>query len=278
VDSSRHLLEEHKHRLALALGEGPFPILGDPTRLEQVLSNLLHNAVRYTPPGGEIELSLQREAGSAVLRVRDNGIGIRPELLERVFDAFQQGDRVPGSVQEGLGLGLTLVKDLVALHDGSVAAFSSGPGSGSEFVVRLPLAPDEACAARASVGPALATTPKRVLVVDDNRDAGETLAMLVRLAGHEARVAHDGAAALELFRASRPDIVLLDIELPHGMSGHEVALRIAREPGAERVMLVAVTGYGQQEDRERSREAGFHLHLVKPVDPRELERVLASSQ
>src|SRR5262249_6884909 len=188
---------------------------GDPTRLQQIVSNLLNNAARYTPGGGEIDLVLERDGTEVLLRVRDSGIGIEPRLRERVFEPFVQAGRVPGSVHEGLGLGLTLVKELVELHGGTVAVESDGPGLGSEFVVRLPL--DRARAAVPSAAAPAAAPPsraKRVLVVDDNVDSADTLARLLSLDGHQIEVAHDGRDALDKFRALRPDVVLMDIELP----------------------------------------------------------------
>jgi PAS domain S-box-containing protein len=277
LEANRALFDERRHRVAVELPAEALAMEGDPTRLEQVAANLLNNAARYTKPGGEVAVSLASEGGTAVLRVRDNGIGIRPELLQRVFDPFLQADRVPGSVQEGLGLGLTLVKELVEMHGGTVEARSAGPGRGSEFVVRLPLGARAQPASTPSAAPAaVRAARKRILVVDDNRDSAETLALLMRLAGHDTAVAFDGRQALAEFRARRPDVVLLDIELPDGVNGYEVALRLAQEPGADGVVWVAVTGYGQPEDQQRSRAAGFRYHLVKPVDPKELARVLAS--
>jgi two-component system CheB/CheR fusion protein len=283
VEANRPFVDERRHRLTRSMPEGPLRVVGDPTRLEQIVSNLLNNAVRYTPAGGEIALALERAGDEAIVRVRDSGIGIKPELLPRVFEAFVQADRVAGSVHEGLGLGLTLVKKIAELHGGSVAAASAGPGLGSEFVVRFPLdragaeptapAPERTDAARGILRP-VPRQQRRILVVDDNRDSAETLAMMLSFHGHETTVAQDGHDALAKFRARRPDFVFLDIELPNGMSGHEVALCMAREPGAEGVRLVAVTGYGQPEDRERSRAAGFHSHLVKPVEIEELLRVM----
>jgi two-component system CheB/CheR fusion protein len=270
-------LEERSHRVEVAVAPEPLLLHADPVRVQQILTNLLTNAAKYTPPGGRISLRVTREGGEAVIRVRDDGIGIRPEMLRRIFEMFTQADRVAGRLSEGLGLGLPLVKSLAELHGGTVEAHSDGPGKGSEFVVRLPLTVD---GGRWTVdggkrpSPSIVYRPPsthRILVVDDNRDAVESLAMLLRLDGHEVRVAHDGPRALEAAAAFAPQVVLLDIGMP-GMSGYEVARRLRADGGPACPLLVAMTGYGQDEDRRRSREAGFDHHLVKPV---EFEVVLA---
>jgi len=250
----------------------PVWVSADPTRLEQVLTNLLANAVKYTPAGGGIVVSVHPEGQHAVLRVRDSGVGIRPELLPRVFDLFVQGDRSLERSGGGLGIGLTLVRHLVELHGGTVEASSSGPGRGSTFTVRLPAlaaAPESAEAARPpSAGPA-----RRVLVIEDNDDARETLRNVLQLLGHEVHEACDGDAGVAEARRLMPDVALIDIGLP-GIDGYEVARRIRADvPGAR---LVAVTGYGQPDDLERARAAGFDVHLVKPVDPQQLQQVLAA--
>jgi CheY-like chemotaxis protein len=244
--------------------------------MEQVFSNLLANAARYTPPGGAISVRMEQEAGEAVVRVRDNGIGIPPEMIERVFELFTQADALPGSVHQGLGIGLTLVRRLVALHGGRVASRSAGRGQGSEFEVRLPLV--TASASKAT--PPIAAPPvpmraagRRILIVDDNADSVETLALVLRRGGNDVRTAHDGPSALEAAGVSAPEVVLLDIGLP-GMSGYEVARKLRSAHGPQ-PMLIALTGYGQPEDRRRSVEAGFDLHLVKPVDLDLLDRALA---
>jgi signal transduction histidine kinase len=271
LERVRPQLEERQHVLAVATPEQPLPLEADPARLEQVFTNLLSNAGKYTPLGGHIGLSAAREGSEAVVRVRDNGIGIQPELLGRVFEMFQQADRVPGRVSEGLGLGLALVRRLVELHGGTVAAFSDGPGTGSEFVVRLPLAeqtkpalPRDTDRQPAGAGPA--RRPLRVLVVDDNVDGARSLAMLLGVLGHEVRIGHDGPQALEAAACFRPEVVLLDIGLPRGMDGYEVARRLRAQPGLEQTLLVALTGYGGEEDRARAGQAGFSAHFVKPVD------------
>ncbi len=280
VDSHRPLLEEHGHRLGLALPSEPIALQADPTRLEQILFNLLSNAAKYTPAPGNIELSVARDGAEAVIRVRDDGIGIRPEMLGRVFEPFAQADRVPERVQEGLGVGLTLVRSLAGLHGGSVGAASDGPGRGSEFVVRLPsLPPREKPGRPATVeapAPGAGRRRLRVLVVDDNEDSAESLGILLRMEGHDVRLAHDGPSALVTAREHRPEVVLLDIGLPAGMDGYEVARRMRPEPGFESSLIVAVTGFGQEEDRRRAAHAGFDAHLVKPVDLKQLARLLTS--
>jgi YD repeat-containing protein len=249
--------------------------MGDETRLHQALSNLLNNAARYTPDGGEIEVSLATDGDEAVLRVRDNGIGIRGEDLQRIFEAFTQADRIPGRLHEGLGIGLTLARQLAEMHGGTIRARSAGPDAGSEFELRLPLArrePDPAPdPTRAGPVPALR---RRVLVVDDNRDSADTLVSLLRAAGHQTEVAYDGRGALASFRDRLPEVVLLDIELPGGLDGHQVARLMREAAGDVRVRLVAVTGRGSAEDRLHSEAAGFDLHVVKPLDPGDLERIV----
>jgi signal transduction histidine kinase/integral membrane sensor domain MASE1 len=278
VDAIQPLLDERGHRLRLSLPPEPIAADADPTRLEQVLTNLLSNAVKFTPGRGTIELSVAREGAEAVIRVRDDGIGIRPEMLDRIFESFAQADRLPEHVQEGLGLGLTLARSLVELHGGTVTAESEGPGQGSEFVVRLPCLPAVQKPAPPAAVPTTraATRRRRVMVVDDNLDSAESLAVLLQMAGHEVQMAHDGPSALALARKYRPEIVLLDIGLPAGMDGYEVAQRLRPDAGPGGVVLVALTGYGQDEDRRRAAQAGFDHHLVKPVDAGHLTRLLGT--
>jgi PAS domain S-box-containing protein len=274
VEISKPLIDDKEHALAIALPERTLPIEGDPTRLTQVFANLLNNAAKYTDKGGHIGLEASVEGSEAVVRVRDDGMGMSAELLEHAFDLFTQADRSLDRAQGGLGIGLTLVKSLVQMHGGSVAATSAGQGRGSELVVRLPLSlPQENADIAAPVN---ANAPRlvRALVVDDNVDAADSLALLLEMLGHEIRVAHDGPSALAMALSSRPDIVLLDIGLP-GMDGYEVATRL-RSSGLESTVLVALTGYGREEDMQRSREAGFDHHLVKPVDIATLQKVMAS--
>jgi PAS domain S-box-containing protein len=274
VESTRSQVEDRGHTLVVALDDPRLAVHGDPHRLDQIVTNLLDNAAKYTPPGGRIEVRVAPDGETLVLRVRDSGVGIAPGLLPHVFDLFMQGDRSLHRGEGGLGLGLTIVRKLVELHGGRVEARSGGAGQGSEFVVTLPtLTASEAelmpsAAALAPAGHA------RVLLVEDNVDAADSLTILLELLGHEVRVVYDGLAALDAVRAGLPDVVLLDIGLP-GLDGYEVARRIRRLAGAERVVLIALTGYGRDEDRARTQAAGFDLHLVKPVDPEALQGVVA---
>jgi CheY-like chemotaxis protein/nitrogen-specific signal transduction histidine kinase len=305
VESSRPLLDAAGHALTVTLPPRPVVLDADPTRLAQVLLNLLNNAAKYTPPGGRVWLTASVVASDQWLvaredkapaplatshqslttleiRVRDTGVGIPAEMLPRVFDMFTQVDRSLERAQGGLGIGLSLVRGLVELHGGTVEAHSAGAGRGSEFVVRLPLpaqAPAEPAPAADAAPPGGNGTGRRrrVLVVDDNADAAESLAMLLGLLGYEVRTAHDGPAALREAAAFRPDVALLDIGMP-GMSGHDVARRLRQTPGLDGLLLVAMTGWGQDEDRRRSREAGFNHHLVKPVDAAALHQLLAESE
>jgi len=251
---------------------------GDPARLEQVVGNLLGNAARYTNPGGRIELCVERDGKDAVLRVRDNGIGIAPDVLPRIFDLFVQAGREQERAVGGLGIGLAVVRDLVALHGGRVEAHSEGPGRGAEFVVHLPCldgASEAGARASAAGGELRDRHGLRVLVVEDNVDAAEGLMMLLEVFGHRARVACDGPSALEAARAEVPDLMLVDIGLP-GIDGYEVARRARQVPELRDVPLVALTGYGQDEDRRRALEAGFDHHLTKPVDPARLRKLVAT--
>jgi two-component system CheB/CheR fusion protein len=251
--------------------------MGDVTRLSQVLQNLLHNAAKYTPDGGKIVLSGSREGDQAVMRVRDSGVGIAPELLTRIFDIFTQGHRTLDRSDGGLGIGLTLVRRLVILHGGSVEAYSEGLGKGSEFVVRLPSLEVGASADSREEAPTSAAIDavRRVLVVDDNVDSLESMALLVRHFGHDVRVAHNGSQAVSTAAETIPEVILLDIGLP-GMDGYEVARRIRAIPGLQPCRIIAMTGYGQETDRVRSRLAGFDDHLVKPVEPETLRKILRS--
>jgi PAS domain S-box-containing protein len=280
VETTQPIIKERSHTLTVTAPEQPVWLDGDPVRLEQILGNLLTNAARYTEPGGRIFVTAEREGEQAVVRVQDSGIGIRPEMLTHIFDMFTQADRVPGRVHEGLGIGLTLVKSLVEMHGGSVEALSAGPGKGSEFVVRLPVAqqPEASVAEEAERAQESEARgrPLRILVVDDNEDAAESLSMLLTLYGHDVRTAPDGPAALEQARAWVPEVILLDIGLPKGMSGYDVARRIRADPRISGARLVALSGFGQDEDRRKSREAGFDHHLTKPAEPDVLEALIAS--
>jgi CheY-like chemotaxis protein len=277
VEASRPLIEDYHHHLTIALPDHPVPLEVDPARMAQVLSNLLNNAAKYTDEGGEIALIAEREGREVVIRVRDNGTGIAPELLPHIFDMFTQADQTLSRSRGGLGIGLTLVRSLVEMHNGWVTASSAGPGLGSEFTIRLPISPEAPAEPPVdeSSGPdAVPRLPRRrILVVDDNRSNATSLGVLLRTLGQDVEMAYDGPAALELVRRRRPDLVLLDIGLP-GMDGYEVARRCREDEGLRRITLVAMTGYGKDEDRRRSQEAGFNAHLVKPVDLGDLQMIL----
>jgi signal transduction histidine kinase/DNA-binding response OmpR family regulator len=274
VETSRPLIEAHRHLLTVTMPPEVLRLEADPARLAQVLTNLLNNAAKYTPDGGRIGVSVERDQGEVVFRVRDTGAGIPREMLGKVFDLFTQMDHSLDRAQGGLGVGLTLVRSLVEMHGGTVQAHSEGPGRGSEFVVRLPLLAVGEPRNDADRGKHEApASPCKVLVVDDNRDAADSLALLLRFDRHDVRIVHDGAAALETARLFVPDVVLLDIGLP-GLDGYNVARRLREQPGTRDALLVAVSGYGGEEDRLRSRQAGFDHHLVKPIDLRDLQRVL----
>lgn len=281
VQTSRPALDAREHELSLSLPSYPLLLQGDPTRLEQVITNLLTNAAKYTDAGGSIRVAAGIEEEMAVIRVRDSGRGIPKEMLPRIFDLFTQVDPTLDRTQGGLGLGLTLVRRLAEMHGGTVSVASDGPGHGSEFTVRLPLLRTEASGADPSVASAALsrTTAKqtlRVLIVDDNQDAAETLAELLQMWGHQVHLAHEGRSAIDAALTFEPDLVLLDIGLPV-MDGYEVARRLRNHAG-DRLRLVAVTGYGQETDRRRAQAAGFQHHLVKPVDLEELRSLLATSE
>lgn len=267
VEVVRPLVEQRRHEITVALARGPLRVEADPARLEQVLVNLLTNAAKYMDEGGRIRLAARREKRDILIRVQDTGIGIAPEMLPRVFDLYAQVDHARDHSQGGLGIGLTLVQRLVAMHGGSVSVASEGLGRGSEFTVRLPAAKEKATAApkpeAASHEPP--RTGLTILVVDDSRDTALALAKLLKRAGHEVEVAHDGPTALQMARDRRPRVVLLDIGLP-GLDGYQVAAELRRTEGLEEAVLVAVSGYGQEQDRARSRAAGFDHHLIKPVN------------
>lgn len=279
VEASRPLIDSRGHRLTVVAPPEPLLIEGDLTRLSQTLTNLLNNAAKYTPEGGEIWLTAGKEDGMAVIRVRDTGVGIPADLLPDIFDLFTQGERGLDRSEGGLGIGLTLAQRLVKLHGGSIEALSEGPGRGSELVVRLPLAAAPAHSSLSSRGPAERRPEgfRRVLVVDDNRDAAESLEILLSLWGHQARSAQDGPRALALVADFEPEIILLDIGLP-GMDGYEVARQIRALPAGRNALIVAVTGYGRSSDRLQSQEAGFDHHLVKPVQPEVLQELIASAK
>jgi signal transduction histidine kinase/ActR/RegA family two-component response regulator len=266
VEQVMPVVQARKHRLTLDVAPQPMPVCGDRTRLIQVAANLLNNAAKYTPGGGELVVSLEQQGEDAVLQVRDNGLGIGADLLPVVFDLFTQAQRTPDRAQGGLGLGLALVRKLVELHEGSVEAHSDGPGKGSRFTVRLPLRPP---AQATEAAPAVAAAPaavrsQRILVVDDNVDAASTLGMVLETAGHRVTIEHSAHAALSAAANDSFELILLDIGLPD-MSGHALAGALKQLPGCAASVLVAVSGYGQEQDRRMSEQAGFAAHLVKPV-------------
>jgi len=297
VETVHPLLDEYKHQLTLELPEPGVKIFGDTTRLTQAIANVLGNAAKYTDKGGQIALSAVAHANDVEIYVRDNGIGIRPDMLPHVFELFTQLDRDDGRAQGGLGIGLALVQRLVQMHGGDVSATSGGPGMGSEFVIRLPRLRDEEDPVEVEEPPAAAggeipsgsdmaavVTPlvtasaaqmvRRILIADDNNDALESLATLLQLSGHEVYTATNGGTALQSVERHLPEVVLLDIGMPL-LDGYEVARRIRAQPWGQRITLVALTGWGQDSDRRRSREAGFDSHLVKPLDLETLTDLLA---
>lgn len=276
VETSLPLIEAHRHKLDISIPDEPLQLRADAARLSQILSNLLNNAAKYTPNGGTIGLEVALEQGEAVFRVRDSGIGISKEMLGKVFDLFTQVDRSLDRSQGGLGIGLTLVKRLVEAHGGKVEAFSGGVNQGTEFVVRIPAV--QTIAAKRSTEEVMSVqmesgTSRKILVVDDNIDAAKGLGLFLKLNGHEVRIAHDGHEALEQVGVFVPDVVLLDIGLP-GMDGYAVAKAIRGNPTLTALKLIAVSGYGQDEDRQRSEDAGFNFHLVKPVEHEALSELI----
>jgi PAS domain S-box-containing protein len=279
VETVQPLVDAQGHQLSVRMASDSLLLEGDPVRLAQVVGNLLTNAAKYTERNGRIWLTAERDGEMAVLRVRDNGIGIAPHMLPRIFELFVQVDHASTKAQGGLGIGLTLVKNLVEMHNGIVQARSEGLGQGCEFVVHLPLVAqamdqDNGPEAGAQADQLPPRSGKRLLVVDDNKDAADSLAMLLRLQRHEVRVAYSGMAALEMTKTYTPDVVFLDIGMP-GMDGYEAGRRIREQPGLGKIVLAALTGWGQQEDRRRTAEAGFDHHLVKPPEPHILEWLLA---
>lgn len=277
VETSQPLIAAAGHQLAVSLPAEPITVNADPVRLSQVIANLLNNSAKYTEAGGQIWLTVRREPKDVVISVRDTGIGIAPEKLPDVFQLFTQVDRQAGRAQGGLGIGLTLVKSLTEMHGGEVRAHSPGLGQGSEFVVRLPLAAEQMGTKkpRAEDRPRSGLTPRRILVVDDNRDAAVSMSMLLECLGSEVRVAFNGPDALEAIAEYRPAVILLDIGMP-GMDGYEVARRIRQQGDFDDVTLIALTGWGQEDDRRRSHSAGFDYHLTKPADISTLKALLVS--
>jgi PAS domain S-box-containing protein len=277
VETSRPLIEQCGHELTVTLPPQPIYLSGDLVRLSQVFLNLLNNAAKYTERGGRIWLSAEQQGSEVVVRVEDTGVGIPPEKLPRLFDIFFQVDRTLERAQGGLGIGLSLVRRLVELHGGAVEARSEGVGKGSEFSVRLPVLverPKPSPAQESIGGVTKATTARRILLVDDNRDSADSLAMLLRLSGNEVHTAYDGLEGVEAAEQFRPEVVLLDIGMPK-LSGEDACRRIRSEPWGTDMLLIALTGWGQEEDRRRCMQAGFDYHIMKPVDPDALIKLLA---
>ena len=276
LEAARPLIEASRHELTASLASEPLEIDGDPTRLEQVVSNLLNNAAKYTEPAGRINLTVSRKEGSAELRIRDSGVGISPEMQEKIFDLFVQADQSLDRARGGLGIGLTLVQRLVEFHNGTISVSSEGSDKGSEFIVRIPLI-DEA--APPSVQPALAASPRprrlRILIVDDNRDSARTLSKILELDGHQVGCTFDGLSVNNHVTQQKPDVVLLDIGLP-GIDGYQVAQQLRQIYKPSELMLIAVTGYGGDLNYARAQFAGFDHFLVKPVNLSALKEKLAS--
>lgn len=275
VQSTRSIVEQRGHRLTVTIPPEPIEVVADTMRLTQVFVNLLHNAAKYTPQGGHIELTAWREGNVAVLRVKDNGVGLAADKLPFIFGIFYQAERMYEQGQGGLGIGLTLAKRLVEMHGGTIEARSAGLNQGSEFIVRLPVSLEESWPVPPKQRSLQSTISRRILVVDDYPNAAETLARLLRRMGHEAYTALDGLEGVEAAERWRPDIVLLDIGMPR-LNGCEAAARIRAQSWGQQIVLVALTGWGQAEDRRRTQAAGFDVHLVKPLDHAKLVSVLES--
>ena len=277
VEAARPLLDGKNHHLAVSLPQEPVVLDADPLRLSQILSNLLTNAAKYSDPGSHIEIIGTVQDQSLTIAIQDDGIGIDASAIGSIFEMFSQVEGVMGRSDGGLGIGLALVKGLTELHGGTIEARSPGLGYGSEFIVRLPLSPLYPVTSAQVADPGPPPTRSRILIADDNRDAADSLSMLLELAGHEVRVAHLGRAALSLAQAFRPDVALLDIGMPD-MSGYEVAQQLRREPWGQAILLIALTGWGQEKDRQHALEAGFNQHMTKPIDLAQLETLIASSR
>jgi CheY-like chemotaxis protein len=276
VEGVREKAESARLTLEADVDAEPIWVHGDPTRLEQVLTNLLTNAIKFTPEGGRVSVSAGSDRSHAVVTVRDTGVGMPPALVPRVFDLFVQGDRSLDRSRSGLGIGLALVRQIVAMHGGTVTAESAGPDRGSTFTMRLPLAPQEVRPEEeppAASPVAAATARRRVLVVDDQRDVADSLAVLIEGLGHEVHVAYDAAAALALVRRVPVDVVIADIGMP-GVSGYDLAATVRGDPALAHLHLIALTGYGRDEDHARVVSAGFDLHLTKPVADGALQTAL----
>jgi PAS domain S-box-containing protein len=275
VEASRPLVDAAGHELRVVLPNEPIILHADPARLAQVFGNLLNNSCKYTSPGGVISISAVRDGGDVLVSVRDNGTGIPPDKIDRIFDMFTQVDRPLERAQGGLGIGLTLVKRLVEMHGGSIEAKSDGQGKGSEFVVRLPVLEKAAGVAVTGAEQPAPVQSRRILIVDDNKDSAESLSMLLQITGNETFMAHDGVEAIRAAEKHRPEVMLLDIGMPD-MNGHDVCRHVREQPWGKDIVTIALTGWGQEEDRRKSHEAGFDGHLVKPVDYNALQELLGS--
>jgi PAS domain S-box-containing protein len=275
ADTSDPVIASKHHQLRIELADAPMIVKGDPVRLVQVVANLLNNAAKYTPDSGQIALLLRRDESEGVITVRDSGLGIPDDMLPRVFDMFTQVDQSLHRAQGGLGIGLALARSLVELHGGRISAHSRGAEQGSEFTVRLPLVGADGPHVDPVDRPRPSAAPRRVLVVDDNRDAADSLVLILATMGAEARSAYNGPSALELVRSWAPTTVLLDLGMP-GMDGYVVAYRIRQDPSIRAVRLIALTGWGSADDRRHTAAAGFDDHWVKPVDPVQLQEMLRS--
>jgi CheY-like chemotaxis protein/two-component sensor histidine kinase len=276
VEVARPLVDAARHHLTVEIPDEPIYLNADGARLAQLFGNLLNNSCKYTRPEGTISLSARRVGDEVEVTVKDNGAGIPQDKLDSIFDMFMQVDGTSEHSQGGLGIGLTLVKRLTEMHGGSIEARSAGEGQGSEFIVRLPVLSQEEVAAQH--GPDVASESqqqRRVLIVDDNQDSADSLAMLMQITGNKTYMAHDGVEAVEAVEKYRPEVVLLDIGLP-GLDGHEVCRRVREQPWGKDIVVIALTGWGQEDDRRKSEEAGFDGHLVKPVDYDKLLELLAS--
>jgi CheY-like chemotaxis protein len=273
IETSQPLLAERQHQFVARIPERSIVVDADMTRLSQVFWNLLNNAAKYTPNGGRIELEVTLADASVAIRVRDNGFGIPPAMQARIFDIFTQVDRELEKSQGGLGIGLSIAQRLVEMHGGTIEVASAGSGTGSEFTVRLPAAIGASPEAAGNL--ATARTRRRVLIADDNTDSAETLAMMLEVFGNEVRIAHDGEEAVALAASFHPEAILLDIGMPR-LDGYQACERIRLQQGPAHPVIVALTGWGHDEDRERAFNAGFDHHMVKPVDPAELEKMIAA--
>jgi CheY-like chemotaxis protein len=276
IESSRPLIESSGHHLTVVFPPQPTYVHGDRTRLAQVFTNLLNNSARYTLRGGQIRLRIEQQGDQVVVSLKDNGIGIPPQRLPRIFDMFSATDPARENAQSGLGIGLSLVRAVVEMHGGKVEAHSAGCGTGSEFIVRLPAAqlPLRPVEPEPGEEDIESGACYRILVVDDNVDSALSLTLMLKMMGHETHMVHDGLSAIHAAASYLPDVILLDIGLPE-LSGYEVCRRIREEPWGKSMVIIAQTGWGQDEDRRKSKETGFSFHLVKPIDPIVLGKLLA---